>query len=59
MPAKLQFADNGLLNRMDQGAWVVVIAQYAQAGGQQMPRRITALNEAAKVRLVIDRWTFY
>jgi len=57
--ATLQFADDGLPKRIEQRNWAVTIAQYSTGGGQQMPRRITAVNEDAKVRLVIDSWAFY
>lgn len=57
--AALEFSEDGLLGRLEQGGWVVTIGQYADGGGQPMPRRLTAVNAEAKVKLVIDRWTFY
>lgn len=57
--AILEFSKDGLLGRFEQGGWVVTIGQYSDGGGQPMPRRITAVNAEAKVRLVIDRWAFY
>lgn len=57
--ATLQFNDGGMLDRIEQRNWVVAITQYSDGGGQPMPRRITAVNEDAKVRLVLDRWIFY
>jgi len=59
LEATTVFDDNGQLTRLEQGHWVVDIRQYREGGGQQMPRRITAVNGDAKVRLVIDRWTFF
>lgn len=58
-PAVTQFGEDGQLARLEQRNWVVDIGQYREGGGQLMPRRITAVNADAKVRLVIDRWTFY
>lgn len=57
--ATVDFSADGLPGRLEQGGWVVTIGQYADGGGQPMPRRITAVNADTKVRLVIDRWTFY
>ena len=53
------FGDNGLVDEMQQGNWLVTFAEYRDAGGQPMPRRIFAVNADAKVRLVIDKWAFY
>lgn len=57
--ATVELSADGLPGRLEQGGWVVTIGQYADGGGQPMPRRITAVNADTKVRLVIDRWTFY
>ena len=58
-PADTEFDEEGQLARLEQRNWSVEIAQYRKGGGQLMPRRITAVNADAKVRLVIDSWTFY
>lgn len=58
-PAVTEFGDDGQLARLEQRNWRVSISQYREAGGQLMPRRITAVNGDAKVRLVIDHWTFF
>ena len=58
-PAVTEFGEDGQLARLEQRNWVVDIAQYREGGGQLMPRRITAVNADARVRLVIDKWTFY
>ncbi len=58
-PASTEFGDDGQLTRLEQRNWTVDIRQYREGGGQPMPRRITAVNADAKVRLVIDNWTFY
>ena len=50
--------EDGLLATLSQQAWQVTFAQYAEGGGQMMPRRLTAVDDDIKVRLVIDEWTF-
>lgn len=59
VPTVTHFGDDGLVDEMQQGGWLVTIAEYRDGGGQPMPRRISAVNADAKVRLVIDKWTFY
>jgi len=58
-PAATRFDQSGMLEGLDQRGWAVTIDEYRDGGGQQMPRRITAVNDDAKVRLIIDRWTFH
>lgn len=58
-PAVTELGDNGQLVRLEQRNWRVSISQYRAGGGQLMPRRITAVNGDAKVRLVIDHWSFF
>jgi outer membrane lipoprotein LolB len=58
VPALIRMGDDGLIAEMDQGAWHVSIGQYSEGGGQPMPRRLSAVNADAKVRLVIDNWKF-
>lgn len=58
-PAVTEFDDDGQLVRLEQRNWRVSISQYREGGGQLMPRRITAVNGDAKVRLVIDHWSFF
>lgn len=50
--------EDGMLATLSQQSWQVTFAQYAQGGGQLMPRRLTAVDDDIKVRLVIDDWTF-
>jgi len=57
-PAITEFDADGRLTRLQQRHWQVDIAQYREGGGQLMPRRLTAVNDDVKVRLVIDRWVF-
>jgi outer membrane lipoprotein LolB len=58
-PASMEFAGDGLLATLEQRGWRVAIDQYRPAGGQSMPRRLTARSAQGKVVLVIDDWTFY
>ena len=57
-PSEDSFNESGQLSGLTQRNWQVTIAQYSEGGGQAMPRRLTAVNEDIKVRLVIDNWTF-
>ena len=57
--AKTRLSAAGTLEEMQQGGWTVSISQYREGAGQLMPRRITAVRDATRVRLVIDRWTLY
>jgi len=57
-PAETEFGEDGQLSHLRQQNWEVDITQYAQGGGQLMPRRLTAVNDDVKIRLVIDSWTF-
>jgi outer membrane lipoprotein LolB len=52
------FNADGRVGELQQQNWQVTIGQYAEGGGQQMPRRLTAVNDDIRVRLVIDDWTF-
>ena len=57
-PAETEFGEDGQLSTLRQRNWEVDITQYREGGGQLMPRRLTAVNDDVKVRLVIDSWTF-
>jgi outer membrane lipoprotein LolB len=57
-PSVDSFNESGQLSELTQRNWRVTFAQYSQGGGQAMPRRLTAVNEDIKLRLVIDNWTF-
>ena len=57
-PSESGFNETGQLSKLSQRNWQVSISQYADGGGQSMPRRLTAINDAIKVRLLIDNWTF-
>ena len=57
-PAETEFGEDGQLSKLRQQNWEVDITQYREGGGQLMPRRLTAVNDDVKVRLVIDNWMF-
>jgi outer membrane lipoprotein LolB len=59
VPATTELGDDGLVRELEQGDWRVSFGQYRDGGGQQMPRRLLAVNADAKVRLVIDKWIFF
>ena len=59
VPAATEVDEAGRLTRLEQGDWSVTISRYAEGGGQQMPRILTATNPDTRVRMVIDRWSFF
>jgi len=59
MPAETSIDNEGLLRTLEQRNWTVDITRYREGGGQQMPRILTATNPDTRVRMVIDRWTFF
>lgn len=59
MPAVTEFDDEGRLARLLQSNWTVDIARYREGGGQPMPRILSVTNAESRVRLVIDRWSFF
>lgn len=56
--AETEFGDGGQLSKLRQQNWQVDFTQYREGGGQLMPRRLTAVSNDVKVRLVIDNWVF-
>ncbi len=59
VPAATELDDEGRLKRLAQSDWNVEISRYSTGGGQQMPRVLTAKNPDTRVRMVIDRWSFF
>lgn len=57
-PADVEFDEDGKVIALRQRQWEVTIGEYAEGGGQPMPRRLTAVSDDIRVRLVIDEWTF-
>ncbi len=58
IPADTEFGDDGQLASLQQANWHVDFAQYREGGGQLLPRRLNAVNDDVRVRLVIDNWVF-
>ncbi|MDH5345909.1 MAG: lipoprotein insertase outer membrane protein LolB [Gammaproteobacteria bacterium] len=56
--AAVEFNDDGLAASIAQREWRVTISEYADSGGQAMPRRLMAESGDIRVRLLIDSWTF-
>jgi outer membrane lipoprotein LolB len=52
------FNESGQMSELSQRDWQVTIGEYAEGGGQEMPRRLTATSGNIRLRLVIDDWTF-
>ena len=57
-PAEVDFNEFGQVSELSQQGWQVTIGQYDMGGGQPMPRRLTAVADDIRVRLIIDDWTF-
>ena len=58
-PGVTEVDDAGRLARLEQSDWIVQISRYQEAGGQSMPRILTATSRDTRVRMVIDRWLFF
>ncbi len=59
MPAETELDADGRLAQLRQRSWTVAISRYREGGGQQLPRILTATNPDTRVRMVIDRWSFF
>ena len=59
LPADTEFDEAGRLVHLEQRNWIVTISRYRESAGQQMPRTLTASNPETRVRMVIDKWSFY
>lgn len=56
-PAALDFSADGRLLQLRQAGWTLDYAGWQpQPGGIELPMRVTATREAARVRLVVDAW---
>jgi outer membrane lipoprotein LolB len=56
VPAQTAFAPDGRLARLTQSGWTIDYAWPADPAAL-LPSRIDARRDAARVRLVVDRWT--
>lgn len=57
--ADTEVDESGRLQQLLQRDWSVEISRYRENAGQDMPRTLTAKNPDTRVRMVIDKWTFY
>ncbi len=57
-PAQTSFGEDGQLVQILQSQWQVDYGPYRTSAGQPMPRRLTAVNDDVKVRLIVDEWIF-
>ena len=56
-PADLEFAADGRLVRLSQDGWTLDYADWQpRPGGIDLPMRVSASRDAARVRLVVDAW---
>ena len=58
-PARLQFGVDGRLSRIEQGGWTIDYSDWVlQPGlGIELPNRLNAARDQAKVRLIVDAWS--
>jgi outer membrane lipoprotein LolB len=55
--AELEFSADGRLVRLRQDGWILDYADWRpQADGPDLPMRVTASRDTARVRLVVDAW---
>lgn len=55
-PSRLRYGSDGWLAGIDQDGWRVIFDDYRERSGFWMPRKVTVQGEAARLRLVVDRW---
>ena len=57
-PARVGYDADGQVQRIEQAGWVIDYAEWKPdaASGVDLPARITALRNADRVRLLVDRW---
>ncbi|HVR81531.1 MAG TPA: lipoprotein insertase outer membrane protein LolB [Luteimonas sp.] len=58
-PARMQFAADGRLSRIEQGGWTIDYSDWAAQPGLdiELPNRLNAVRGDAKVRLIVDAWS--
>ena len=52
------FGADGRLAALTQNGWTVTYERYDDVAGVTMPGKVTAENERARLRLVVDRWAY-
>jgi outer membrane lipoprotein LolB len=57
--ARMQFGADGRLSRIEQGGWTIDYSDWVlQPGlGIELPNRLNAARDQAKVRLIVDAWS--
>lgn len=58
VPADTELDELDHVTRLEQRGWGVDFDRYREAGGQQMPARLTATSSETTVRVLIDKWIF-
>ncbi|MDG2107432.1 MAG: lipoprotein insertase outer membrane protein LolB [Woeseiaceae bacterium] len=56
---KAEVDEFGRLVSLRQNDWELKISRYHESAGQEMPYNLTVSNPDTRVRMVIDKWTFY
>lgn len=56
--AERSFDETGWLAGIDQHGWVVTYGRFMSVDDGWLPRKVAMENPRARVKLVIDRWTF-
>jgi len=55
--AEFRFSEDGRVAQLSQGEWVIVYQDWRPTGqGLELPHRLTALRDSARVRLIVDQW---
>lgn len=54
----VHFGGDGRVDRIEGEGWVVSYSDWRSTAGVELPGRIEAVQGTAKVRLVVDSWTF-
>ena len=57
-PARETFSAEGRLAALDQNGWTITYERYVEVSSLSLPARIVLQNPRARLRLVIDRWSF-
>lgn len=53
-----RFDESGWLTGIDQNGWAVDYSRFDKVGDRYMPGKIIMENDRARVKLVIDKWSF-
>ncbi|MEL7447972.1 MAG: lipoprotein insertase outer membrane protein LolB [Pseudomonadota bacterium] len=54
-----QLDGSGRLASLQQHGWTVAYESYREAGEHQLPRKLVMENGEIRIRLVVDRWSFF